>query len=188
MCSTPLNPLHWHDQPSGLALQDDWLFNQQSLTRRLQQLSHNQFSVRTLHEGWQSLRDDECQALNCPSGSTGWVREVFLCGRQQPWVYARSVASQTQLESSGFAMGSIGSRSLGEFLFTDPGFSRGALQICQVHTDVLQQDLQLPAPTLLWARRSCFSRPGLGILVAEAFLPHFWEHARTHSDSLPVTP
>lgn len=188
MCSTLSNQLHWHSQPSGLALQDDWLFNQQSLTRRLQQLSHNQFSVLPLYEGWQSLRDDECQALGCPSGSTGWVREVFLCGQQQPWVYARSVASQAELEGSGFAMDSIGNRSLGEFLFTDPKFQRGALEVCQVQASLLQHGLQLPEHSLLWARRSCFSRPGLGILVAEAFLPHFWEHALAQPDLLPVSP
>jgi chorismate--pyruvate lyase len=29
----------------------------------------------------------------------------------------------------------------------------------------------------LWARRSCFSRGALGVLVAEVFLPAFWQAA-----------
>ncbi|HWV08178.1 MAG TPA: chorismate lyase, partial [Pseudomonas sp.] len=29
----------------------------------------------------------------------------------------------------------------------------------------------------LWARRSCFSRGPLGVLVAEVFLPAFWPAA-----------
>jgi chorismate--pyruvate lyase len=31
-------------------------------------------------------------ALDLPENSQGWVREVYLRGHQQPWVFARSVA------------------------------------------------------------------------------------------------
>ena len=54
----------------------DWLFDEGSLTRRLTRLSNDGFSVTPLFEGWDTLRDDECAALDLAEGSEGWVREV----------------------------------------------------------------------------------------------------------------
>ncbi len=87
----------------------DWLFNQDSLTRRLTELSDGGFSVTPLREGWQALRDDECAALDVPPGSQGWVREVYLRGNGQPWVFARSVAARQALEDSNLDLQKLGS-------------------------------------------------------------------------------
>jgi chorismate--pyruvate lyase len=149
----------------------DWLFNEDSLTRRLTALSHNGFSVTPLLEGWQPLRSDECAALGVAAGSQGWVREVYLRGHGQPWVFARSVAARTVLEGSGLALDQLGSRSLGELLFSDSAFDRGAMQVCRYPADWLPSAVH---EERLWARRSCFSRGPLGVLVAEIFLPAFW--------------
>jgi chorismate--pyruvate lyase len=160
--------------PAPTAAGRDWLFNEDSLTRRLTALSANGFSVTPLQEGWQRLRNDECSALGVASGSQGWVREVYLRGHGQPWVFARSVAARSVLEGSGLALEQLGSRSLGELLFSDRAFDRGELQVCRYPS------LWLPAEVRserLWARRSCFSRGPLGVLVAEVFLPTFWQHA-----------
>lgn len=175
--------LIWHSQPQPDPQVNDWLFNQDSLTQRLIQLSHNNFSVLPVNEGWQRLRADECVALGCPEHSLGWVREVFLRGNQQPWVYARSVASQVSLQESGFDLASLGTRSLGELLFSDQAFQRGVIEICQLTPKILP-DALLPFTndaSTLWARRSCFSKEPLNILVAEAFLPVFWQQLATHS-------
>lgn len=154
--------------PAAMA---DWLFNQDSLTRRLTRLSNDGFSVTLIQEGWQALRDDECAALGLPVASLGWVREVHLHGNGLAWVFARSVASQAALQGCGLHMDELGTRSLGELLFSDPAFDRGALQVRAYPAQ------WLPAPDRaesLWARRSCFSRGALSILVAEVFLPAFW--------------
>jgi chorismate-pyruvate lyase len=90
----------------------DWLFDEGSLTRRLTGLSSDSFSVTPLCEGWQPLRDDECAALDLPQASIGWVREVYLRGHGQPWVFARSVASRSALQGDGLHMDELGSRSL----------------------------------------------------------------------------
>lgn len=169
-------PLTWLSHPQGIPVLDDWLFNQDSLTRRLTRLSQNRFSVRLVNEGWQTLRDDEYAALGCKSQDSGWVREVFLCGNQQPWVYARSVAGRSCLEQAGFDMNLLGTRSLGELLFSNQSFARGPIEVCSLNPDILPKAV-LPFCTpaqSLWARRSCFSKDSLNILVAEAFLPDFW--------------
>jgi len=162
-----------HDQlieaPEPVVL--EWLFHEDSLTRRLTRLSDDGFSVTPLFEGWQRLRPDECAALQLPEGSEGWVREVYLLGHGEKWVFARSVAARAALEQDGLHMDELGTRSLGELLFSDRAFARGALQVCQYPAQWLPD-----ADTTrgLWGRRSCFTRGALGILVAEVFLPTVW--------------
>jgi chorismate--pyruvate lyase len=158
----------------------EWLFHEDSLTRRLTRLSRDGFSVTPLSEGWQRLRIDECVALQLPEGSEGWVREVYLLGRGEKWVFARSVAGRAALENDGLHMDELGTRSLGELLFSDRAFARGPLQICQYPAQWLPD-----ADTAhgLWGRRSCFSRGTLSILVAEVFLPTVWRVVDQATDS-----
>jgi chorismate--pyruvate lyase len=186
-CSTPIMPIviaqnsseptaQWTErealvegaQPLTMA----WLFHPDSLTRRLTALSADHFSVTPLFEGWQALRNDECAALALPAQSAGWVREVYLLGNDQKWVYARSVAARDALLQSGLQMDRLGSRSLGELLFCDPAFQRGTLQVCHYPAAWLPA---ADATDGLWGRRSCFSRDTLKILVAEVFLPALWQ-------------
>jgi chorismate--pyruvate lyase len=150
----------------------DWLFDEGSLTRRLTALSHDHFSVTPLFEGWQPLRDDECQALNLEPGAQGWVREVYLRGHGQPWVFARSVAARSALERGGLDLETLGSRSLGELLFCDQAFVRHPLQVCTYPQAWLPPET---AANGLWGRRSRFERDGLDLLVAEVFLPALWQ-------------
>lgn len=174
------NSIEWltADQlPAPLApVLHDWLYvDKGSLTRRLTQLADGAFSVTPVAEGWQRLRDDESAALGVPEQSEGWIREVYLRGHGQPWVFARSVAARSTLEQSGLDLPRLGSRSLGELLFSDPAFNRGPLEACHY------PDAWLPQPVRqaqLWARRSCFSQGDLRVLVAEVFLPTLWQAAR----------
>lgn len=89
----------------------NWLFDEGSLTRRLSRLSHDAFSVTPLVEGWQALRNDECAALGLPEQSEGWVREVYLRGHGEAWVFARSVAARSALLDGGLNIDELGSRS-----------------------------------------------------------------------------
>jgi chorismate lyase len=151
----------------------DWLTDQGSLTRKLTALADQQFSVLPLLEGWQALRSDECLALGVADGSQGWVREVYLRGHQQPWVFARSVATRAALSGSGLDLAHLGTRSLGELLFSDQAFNRGPLQACRYPASWLPAAVRSEH---LWARRSRFSRAALALLVVEVFLPDLWQH------------
>ncbi|EMX6257476.1 chorismate lyase [Pseudomonas aeruginosa] len=152
----------------------DWLFDEGSLTRRLTALADGAFRVEPLLEGWQTLRDDECQGLDVPTGSSGWVREVYLHGHDRPWVFARSVAARNALEGSGFDLALLGTRSLGELLFSDSAFERGPIEVCRYPAAGLPAEVRAEG---LWGRRSRFSRGALGVLVAEVFLPSLWDQA-----------
>ncbi|HZJ95888.1 MAG TPA: chorismate lyase [Thiopseudomonas sp.] len=168
---------HWHSNPTSCAALNDWLFAQGSLTQRLTAVCRTGFRVQLINEGWQTLSDSECAALNIIHNSRGWVREVFLCDGQQPWVFARSVASQTALHTANFDISQLGTRSLGELLFSDPAFNRGPMYISQLSSMQLpaQAQQQIKSEQLLWARRSCFQKNSLAVLVAEVFLPQFWQ-------------
>ena len=182
--TSPLISPEWLEQSQLSAPPDeqtlDWLFDQGSLTRRLTALSEGAFSVLPLFEGWQTLREDECAALGLPEGSEGWVREVHLRGHQLPWVFARSVASRSALEAGGLNMDALGTRSLGELLFCDQAFKRGALQVCHYPRQWLPAADQADA---LWGRRSRFERGALSVLVAEVFLPNLWAALSAQSEN-----
>ena len=158
----------------------DWLFDEGSLTRRLTRLSDGHFSVTPLFEGWQPLRADECAALDLAEGSEGWVREVYLRGRGQPWVFARSVAARSALQGDGLQMDELGSRSLGELLFCDQAFQRRAIEVCHYPEPGLPEEVRASG---LWGRRSRFDRGALSVLVAEIFLPGLWTVARAYSEN-----
>ncbi|AZF29417.1 Chorismate--pyruvate lyase [Pseudomonas sp. R2-60-08W] len=164
--------------PAPLTL--DWLFDEGSLTRRLTGLSASGFSVTPLLEGWQALRDDECAALDLPPATIGWVREVYLRGHGQPWVFARSVASRDALQGDGLHMDELGSRSLGELLFCDRAFTRQPIEVCHYPGPWLPTADQADG---LWARRSRFDRGSLSVLVAEVFLPSFWQVLQDHPEN-----
>jgi chorismate--pyruvate lyase len=158
----------------------DWLFDEGSLTRRLIHLSNDAFSVTPMFEGWQPLRDDECAALGLAEGSEGWVREVYLRGHGEAWVFARSVAARSALQGDGLHMDELGSRSLGELLFCDHAFQRRAIEVCHYPQAWLPGEVQAPG---LWGRRSRFDRGALSVLVAEVFLPSLWHAARAHPEN-----
>lgn len=167
--------INWHQSTFEDELLQSWLLDEGSLTRRLTNLSKDNFSVKPIQEGWQQLREDEQQALNCPANDTGWAREVFLCVDSVPVVFARSIARQEQLIQSGFDLQQLGNRSLGELLFTDRNFQRGSIETCSINSENIAA-IVLPyrGQKALWARRSCFSKPDLDILVCEVFLPDLW--------------
>lgn len=185
MAPTSTSLVGWlrHDQlqPSPSPLVLDWLFNPDSLTTRLTRQADGAFSVRPLFEGWQSLRDDECEVLGIAPGSEGWVRDVYLCGRGQPWVFARSVASRQALLEDGFPLDQLGERSLGLWLFNDNSFARGEFSVTHYPENYLPEAARTPD---LWARRSSFTRGALAVLVAEIFLPEFWAQFPAQSSTL----
>ena len=77
-------------------------------------------------------------------------------------------------------MDELGTRSLGELLFSDQAFERGALQVCHYPRNWLPQADQADH---LWARRSRFVRGKLSVLVAEVFLPKLWATLSARSEN-----
>jgi len=127
--------------------------------------------VRVLRAQWHTLREDECAALGVMRDSPGWVREVYLLGDEQPWIFARSVATRQALLQAEFEIGRVGAQSLGEVLFGDARFTRGPLELCWYPPTWLPPEVRTEH---VLARRSCFSQDALGVLVVEVGLPALW--------------
>lgn len=153
-------------------LEQNWLLADQSLTTRLLHLSKQQFSVAPLIERWQALRLDETTALGLAPDTEGWGREVFLYGEGTPWIFARSVAERSQLEQYAPSLTKLGNRSLGAVLFQDARFARSSFEVADYPSAWLPQAV---SGLSCRARRSQFVSGALTVLVAEVFLPAFWQ-------------
>lgn len=156
---------HPHSPPSDLL---DWLCDEGSLTRRLIASGQDDFRVEVLVEQQQPARADEAAALGLTARHPVWIREVLLHTAGAPRVFARTVADLQAFNAAGVYLENLGSRSLGELLFSDPRIRREPIEISPYPA------AWLPAPVQAahcWARRSLFSSERLQLLVCEVFLP-----------------
>ncbi|RHW20712.1 chorismate--pyruvate lyase [Pseudomonas jilinensis] len=165
------------DAPAGALF--DWLCGQGSLTQRLTAAGPNDFRVELLWQGIQTGRGDELQAFGLASGEPLWVREVLLHTAGAPRVFARSVAPLQTLREARVDLNSLGTRSLGELLFSDPEIQRGPIQISRYPAAWLPAQVRAEQ---LWARRSSFGRGGQSrLLVCEVFLTGWPPASQPHA-------
>ncbi|MGR6980563.1 chorismate--pyruvate lyase family protein [Testudinibacter sp. P27/CKL/0425] len=143
------------DTHSLSAAEKAWLLGEDSLTAKLKRHCHH-FRVELLNQSWQqALLPNEGAVL--PPDQAYLIREVFLYGDQQRWVFARTVIPAALCQQFP-QLQTLGEKSLGEFLF-EQKLARGELQWSKLNT--------------LSARRSLFSDATSGLLVTELFLDDF---------------
>lgn len=159
----------------------NWLVYPGSLTRRLQAHYQPHFQVDHLGSHWSKPLTDEARLLGLPLDAFAYQREVRLCDGDETLVYARTVVPAESYQGLRHQLESMGNRSLGELLFTDPSAHRGPIQIARltVRHPLYQRAIKHASgqPDSLWARRSCFWLSGKLILVNEIFLPAVNRHA-----------
>lgn len=163
---------HARDLPAELA---DWLLDTGSLTRRLRGICGGRFRVRVLHQGWTRPGRDEARALRLRLEAWAWTREVQLLCCEQPWVFARTLIPAITLRGRGLRLTRLGTKPLGEVLFTDPRVRRGPVEIARIaagqrlHQRAFAGFVEPPAA--IWGRRSVFWIDDRPLLVCEFFLP-----------------
>lgn len=140
-----------------------WLLDPDSLTARLRQMSHGQFNVKVLHEGWQQHCDASLLQCFPPHvvQARMWSRKVLLRCGETPWVAAHSLIPISSMEGPLKRLRRLNERPLGEFLFRDPNLQRSQLEIAR--------------SAQIWGRRSLFISHHRPLLVAEFFLPALLE-------------
>lgn len=122
-------------------------------------MSHGQFNVKVLAEGWQQhchpslLQCFEPHVVHARM----WSRKVVLRCGQTPWVAAHSLIPMSSMEGPLKRLRRLNEQPLGEFLFRDPYLLRSQLEIAQIGD--------------IWGRRSLFYSHHRPLLVAEFFLP-----------------
>lgn len=139
-----------------------WIASRDSLTARLiSAAGERPFRVALLGQGPARPRLDEARALGIPDARQAWCREVALCVADRPWILARSVAPLAELQ--GERLDRLGERSLGSWLFRQPGLQRSPIEV----TTAPPPFHPLAGP---WGRRSVFRHRRVSILVQEWFL------------------
>ncbi len=150
--------------------QQDWLLDTGSLTQRLIQASDGQFRVAIQRQALLPTYLSEAKLLDIDPRQLALVREVILYGREQPWVFARSIIPQSTLTGRLRALKNLDSRPLGQLLFNDPSMHRDPIEVSHIrkHHRFLPEQLTLKASH--WGRRSRFFLDDKAILVSEVFL------------------
>lgn len=139
-----------------------WVASTDSLTARLTKAGAPAvFRVHLLDQRLGRPSRDEALALGQPLDRWAWLREVALCVDGRPWVLARSVAPLSGV--SGQRLESLGERSLGSWLFSQPDLRRGSIETTRSPAPFHE----LPGP---WGRRSILRHRRFTVLVQEFFL------------------
>lgn len=145
-----------------------------SLTRRLQ-TRYADFRVELLAHGLDRPFCDETDALHMRRATRAYVRNVLLIGDGQARVFAHSVLPRAGLRGGWNGISRLGSKPLGEALFSNPRIRRLGLTLRRIdarhplyraarsHTGITAR--------YLWARRSVFCLNGYPLMVSEVFLP-----------------
>lgn len=146
-----------------------------SLTRRLK-CRCRRFSVEKVNTRIRPANHDEERELGLRPGQYAYVREVVLHCDGQPVVFAHSVIPIRNLHGPWNSVTRLGTRPLGEALFTNHQIKRHPLAYKTLHRHhkLHRQTLQavpLERNVRLLARRSTFTLRGRALMVTEVFLP-----------------
>ena len=159
----------------------DWLSDRGSLTARLIDASDNQFSVE-VHRQYESVPNAaEAAALKITTNTPVFIRQVILCGKGKPWVFARSVLPLSTLIGRLTALRELDSQPLGALLFNDPSMTRAPVEVSYSYASALAvPDTVCDGDVFLWGRRSVFCLDQKPLLVSEMFLPDFGAYDKNH--------
>lgn len=151
-----------------------WLSDRGSLTRRLK-ARHPDFSVIPVARGFAPPFLDEARAIRLRPKMHAYVRDVLLAGGGHVRVFAHSVLPRSSLRGGWCGITRLGTKPLGEALFTDPRIRRLGLTMRRIDARhplyrAARRHTGLTTPQL-WARRSVFCLDGQPLLVTEVFLP-----------------
>ena len=147
-----------------------------SLTERLRAKSGGKLQVQVIAQGHAALQDEDMTLLGAKPEEAGYIRQIYLCGREQPWVYARSMVAG----AADRWLKHLGEQPLGDQVFARPDAERSPIEVAQLDprhalykealAHLSPQESGLAAGPL-WARRSLLSVEGIRILIYECFLP-----------------
>ncbi len=167
----PLSQLRRDISPEWLY----WLRDVDSLTEHLKRLSRGQFAVELLAHGYARPFRVERSALSLGECERALVRQVRLLCCGQAVVFARTVIPVASLSGKYRLLARLGTRPLGELLFSDRTMRRGEVEVAEFPFDhrvfrgLTREDLA--GAMSIWGRRSLFYLMGKPLLVSEFFLP-----------------
>ncbi|MBO1013622.1 chorismate lyase [Achromobacter sp. SD115] len=159
-----------------------WLFRPGALTAGLRQVG--QVRLRVLAEYADGAPPDEARAMGIAPGTPVWIREVLMSVNGVDSVPARSLTPLRASHGAWQGMRRLLTRPLADMLYHDSTVVRSPFACRRLAApvpfhatalDVLPAAQRDPDAGRIWARRSVFWRQGQPLLVAECFLPAFWQ-------------
>ncbi|MBE0468993.1 MAG: chorismate lyase [Methyloprofundus sp.] len=155
-----------------------WIFEAGSITQRLRNYYGPRVQVQVLNNTWQRTFISESRLLKLPQSKYSLAREVLLSIDDTPLVLARTILPEQTIKSVQYNLAHLGSRPLGEVIFSYPKLERLALEISHVSHHAwrpeIQQLTQIRQP--LWGRRTIYAIHHQPMLVSEFFLPEILNH------------
>lgn len=137
------------------------VLNNGSLTRALKARARQSFTVVVQFTGYGTPSPSEALSMGIDTRQRVYLREVQLLVDGTICVVARSVIPLTTLTGREKRLLRLGSKPLGEYLFSHPQMRRGPLELKLGKTGRSQPR---------YARRSVFYLSGKPLMVSEAFV------------------
>lgn len=170
--------------PSLSVLQKQWLTRPGALTVALRALGNLQ--LRVLAEYPAGAQPDEAYRLGLSVQAPVWVREIVMKVEQTECVVARSVTPLHASHGVWQGVRRLQSRPLADILYDDVAILRSDFEVARLSRQIpLYQTANRTlshssvryalSQQALLARRSVFWRQNTPLLVAECFLPEFWQ-------------
>ncbi|MCK4841640.1 MAG: chorismate lyase [Methylococcales bacterium] len=169
---------HWKKQRRGIkqtmpANVASWVYEKNSLTRRLRQHYGHSVTVEILFHRWKPAFLSECNLLNLPQQQYNLVREVLLHADGKPLILARTILPEQTIKVAKRNLSHLGTRPLGEVIFSYPKLERLELNISCVQYNTWSPALteKIDIEPYVWGRRSVYAIQKKKMLVSEFFMP-----------------
>ncbi len=150
-----------------------WIYEPESITRRLRCLYNNQVNVELLLHQYSLPYISENQLLGQSNHQYSLIREVILKSNGKPLILARTVIPKKTLHGAQRILSRLGNKPLGEVIFSYPKLQRLEIQVCQIEPSLwcpkIKNRIDLNNP--IWARRTIYAIKNRQLLVSEFFLP-----------------
>lgn len=151
-----------------------WIYEAGSITQRLRNYYGTKVRVQVIKNQWQSAFISESRLLKTPIGKYTLTREVLLYADDIPLVLARTIMPSQTIRTAHQNLSHLGTRPLGEVIFSYPHLERLALEITQIPTfrwkQAIQQENHINES--IWGRRTIYAIHHQPLLVSEFFLPN----------------
>lgn len=165
----------WHSTLSLPPELESWFLDPSSMTKRMNLAGKQPLEVNLLQQNWQQPLESESQRLQLPLHEPTLLREVELLSGGEIWIYARTIIPKGSLEGKLSCLNDLGTRPLGEILFSFPELMRSPFEVAKLMPMHIEYQLATrhitDKPDHLWARRSIFSVDEQSLLLTEVFLP-----------------
>jgi chorismate--pyruvate lyase len=168
----------WQENRQGLRHKipenvQSWTYESDSLTQRLRDFYGTSVAVKILLQRWQTPFLSERRLLKLPEHQYNLTREVLLHANGKPLILARTIIPAATVKTAKSNLSKLGSRPLGEIIFSYPKLERIAMDITLIDRSTWTQSAiaEVGINQPIWGRRTVYAIAHKQMLVSEFFLP-----------------